>query len=1675
MTTVISDISGLCEDPSRLICVNSVAVTGVDSTRCGTSGYDPACQGGFFNPSYNNSLPNGGSVGIVSTTIAPCCPGYFCSRTTTCMQLCSQGSTCITGTVNASTNSCNPSSTSKVSGVCSGAATDSACPPGYYCPTPLEEPILCPKNHFCYTSTSYPQKCTSFMRYVSSSADYCPAGSTFDPKEDQSAIIFGIIAFVLLLIIRNRRYWMQISYKDVIRFNEILFPSNDASQSVQSRLNQDPSPLGRSAAAPINQKPSNSLSIFSRSKAPQMPIDEVERQQEIVLESITLEDVRIWRDGNLVFTIDYDFPSPGKNLHIYPGITAIVGLSGAGKSTLLDVLALRSSNYHSLCGHVNYFTTSKIRSGPDNTLRLTKKDAMLKDYRAFHKDFGHRVGFVSQNSEVLAGPLTVWESVLFSARLRTNFSYGECQRRAFFWLKTLQLAKKPETLRQLTTSLSGGEKRRVTVAVELVADPLIVYLDEPTSGLDTNTTEVLLQALHRFSRGDIVFHYHPDDEFYLEGEDDSDDNEHDSPGQDIRRVPSPHSSEPNTPHHNPRTPRTPKLISLLFPTSPSYSNSGSDRSHSRPTSGNWQVPNMNRSSFAFGAGEGENGVGSEDLQLYDPFYIGHRSDLRGAVRRSMRAINIAIAPIPPPRNPPAKIARIVVMVVHQPSHEVAQHYFDHLLGVKLSPSVALPAEDDLEGIGRNVAVEDGSGDVATQTEGDKQRLQLLAATQRYQRKVRVARLDLPMKSMKQGDECPYPEHTEPLLEYLAREQPLPDDDTINSTTSSLSMGENRPMKGAPPSIPMKPRQSVSTTGSGSSMTPVYARVNLLDRYILSFVVPGEDDDAGVAICKAGAVMELDSAVAAAFTASAGGHQNRSAHSRKQVLHASMSSDNNSADKSLHPELQSSSSSSHRVGRSLLFGPCGSRETALTMIEDPSVPPRVTSAGSVKTAEIYIGDIYASEKSVLSGADNPGISAAPPSLSNQPSVSSARSNKKEKKHVELMIAVDEPPPEETKRDEYLLAEADQTLLKDSRSNVNVPLDSSNEERKTRPPSLLPTDSTLPIPGATPHHLRPEDRSSSQKQRQSRQIMTKQAEERVLREFLQRNKLPQSPRPSFPQSPPTSRKSNGKSFFSTSVRLTTNNYANPNFISANEDNTELPSREHVGGLEIDLEHSQEETSGDDRRQTLRQQHKSERKYTPIKAPESTDPPQETDDNLFQLLTISPWFRLYPCYVTALSVTWYSCLPRILFFPLLYLCCDDSRRREDSTSAADSSSQSQPVDPLTSNTSSHPSITPNAATSDPPTRTASSSIPADAPATKTLYAQYIGGLLRFMSTFSKHVYLGYLRSLSCVLHRFVNAYVVNAILALSLGLALGFFHQDMSLLSSKLLRVTSAAYLLPLALSLVCVQTGLQHRMPNRIAHIHEAQRGIHAIAIYLGESILEMSWILTAPVYILIFFLSWSRSLASFRAYYIILMAVSFTACSVGHLLATQSIWAEPAPLGIYFNLFLALMTGYIPFARDLKASMGGATESVLSLSYLSFAFQGLLQAEYGSLPSAFAPVAQNYLYNYDISGGCEEVDQVVYDVALNAVTNATAQASTATVLDCPLDCSFDGCVVPFAVDILCYGLVVRGIVVFLLLGEWVGLGDRVVFFRRRIRLGLRSLWRQVWRFLCCYGCGASSKR
>lgn len=153
---------------------------------------------------------------------------------------------------------------------------------------------------------------------------------------------------------------------------------------------------------------------------------------------------------------------------------AVVGGSGAGKSTLLNALigVRRGGGEVKLNGHDFYKELESFRS---------------------------QLGYVPQ-SDILHTSLTVEKALDYAARLRlpSSLTPEERKRRVEAVLDTV--AMNTEAIRRTRISdLSGGQRKRVSIAAELLADPKLIYLDEATSGLDPGLEKKMMHTLRRMA------------------------------------------------------------------------------------------------------------------------------------------------------------------------------------------------------------------------------------------------------------------------------------------------------------------------------------------------------------------------------------------------------------------------------------------------------------------------------------------------------------------------------------------------------------------------------------------------------------------------------------------------------------------------------------------------------------------------------------------------------------------------------------------------------------------------------------------------------------------------------------------------------------------------------------------------------------------------------------------------------------------------------------------------------------------------------------------------------------------------------------------------------------------------------------------------------------------------
>ncbi|ETO59497.1 hypothetical protein F444_22170 [Phytophthora nicotianae P1976] len=167
-----------------------------------------------------------------------------------------------------------------------------------------------------------------------------------------------------------------------------------------------------------------------------------------------------------------------------PGeLTAVMGPSGSGKTTLLDILA------------------DRISSG------TISGDIFLNGEKRNHKTFRAVSSYVAQEDSLL-GSFTVRETLEMAAKLSLpgSITHHEIVERVQTVIDEMGLRKCEHTLvgDVFRKGISGGQKRRLSIAIELLSEPSILLLDEPTSGLDSASTYNVMKFVSRLCKENLT-------------------------------------------------------------------------------------------------------------------------------------------------------------------------------------------------------------------------------------------------------------------------------------------------------------------------------------------------------------------------------------------------------------------------------------------------------------------------------------------------------------------------------------------------------------------------------------------------------------------------------------------------------------------------------------------------------------------------------------------------------------------------------------------------------------------------------------------------------------------------------------------------------------------------------------------------------------------------------------------------------------------------------------------------------------------------------------------------------------------------------------------------------------------------------------------------------------------
>ncbi|MBH0779489.1 FHA domain-containing protein [Nocardia bovistercoris] len=179
--------------------------------------------------------------------------------------------------------------------------------------------------------------------------------------------------------------------------------------------------------------------------------------------SVSVRNLIVRTPEGKVLLDDVSFPIPHHSL------VGVIGPSGAGKSTLLGAV-------------------TGLRPATEGTVRYDGRDLYAE-----YEELRHRIGLVPQE-DILHNQLTTRRALLYAAELRFpgDTRPQEREQRVDEVLEELGLTRHRDTR---IDQLSGGQRKRVSVALELLTKPSLLFLDEPTSGLDPGLDKTVMEML----------------------------------------------------------------------------------------------------------------------------------------------------------------------------------------------------------------------------------------------------------------------------------------------------------------------------------------------------------------------------------------------------------------------------------------------------------------------------------------------------------------------------------------------------------------------------------------------------------------------------------------------------------------------------------------------------------------------------------------------------------------------------------------------------------------------------------------------------------------------------------------------------------------------------------------------------------------------------------------------------------------------------------------------------------------------------------------------------------------------------------------------------------------------------------------------------------------------------
>ncbi|KAJ8559144.1 hypothetical protein ON010_g8301 [Phytophthora cinnamomi] len=291
--------------------------------------------------------------------------------------------------------------------------------------------------------------------------------SLFDVPSDKTWVVYGIIYLVAAYVVVMTISYFVLEYHRHERPENVVLPHEPIDEaSVEGAYNLLSSPHASGAVNnPGNNNNPDNVVVSMKTASPQVKIPAA---------TIAFKD--LW----YTVSVPEDRGQPAKDVDLLKGITgyalpgtmtALMGSTGAGKTTLMDVIAGRK-------------TAGTIRG-----------DILLNGFPATDLSIRRCTGYCEQ-TDVHCTASTFREALTFSAFLRQDASvpdsvkYGTVD-------ECLELLGLDDIADHIVRGSSMEKMKRLTIGVEMAAQPSVLFLDEPTSGLDARSAKLIMDGVRR--------------------------------------------------------------------------------------------------------------------------------------------------------------------------------------------------------------------------------------------------------------------------------------------------------------------------------------------------------------------------------------------------------------------------------------------------------------------------------------------------------------------------------------------------------------------------------------------------------------------------------------------------------------------------------------------------------------------------------------------------------------------------------------------------------------------------------------------------------------------------------------------------------------------------------------------------------------------------------------------------------------------------------------------------------------------------------------------------------------------------------------------------------------------------------------------------------------------------